>query len=296
MQKITPFLWYNNRAEEDVKFYTTLFSNSKINFTTRYNEASAKASGQENGSVMTLSFLLNGQEFVSINGGPYFTFTPAISLFVNCSTEQETDELWKKLSQGGTILMELKNYPFSQKFGWLQDKFGLSWQINFAGSEQMIIPFLMFNGNQYARAEEAINFYTSLFNNSGIDNLIRYPSDNQSAGSVMHAAFKFNGQQFMAIDSNFEHNFTFTEAFSFVVNCDSQDEIDFFWNKLSEGGDENAQQCGWLKDKYGVSWQIVPSLLGKLLNNTDAAKAKSVMQVVLKMKKLDLNILLEAAR
>ncbi len=119
MQKITPNLWFDNQAEEAAKFYVSIFKNSKIGSIARYGDAAAAASGRPKGSAMTVSFQLDGQEFLALNGGPHFKFTEAISLIVNCESQREVDELWEKLSKGGEI----------QQCGWLKDKYGLSWQI-----------------------------------------------------------------------------------------------------------------------------------------------------------------------
>ncbi len=119
MQKITPFLWFDDKAEEAARFYTSIFKNSKIGKVARYGEEGAKASGRPKGSVMTVTFQLEGQEFVALNGGPHFTFSPAISFVVNCKTQQEVDSLWVNLSEGGE----------TQQCGWLRDKYGVSWQI-----------------------------------------------------------------------------------------------------------------------------------------------------------------------
>jgi predicted 3-demethylubiquinone-9 3-methyltransferase (glyoxalase superfamily) len=119
MQKITPCLWFNNQAEDAAKFYASIFKNSKIGDMTRYGEAGAKVSGRPKGSVMTVTFEIQGQEFVALNGGPHFTFSEAISLMVRCETQKEIDEMWEKLSQGGE----------KGQCGWLKDKYGLSWQI-----------------------------------------------------------------------------------------------------------------------------------------------------------------------
>jgi predicted 3-demethylubiquinone-9 3-methyltransferase (glyoxalase superfamily) len=119
MQKITPFLWFDDQAEEAVEFYTSIFKNSKIKSVTRYGEEGAKAAGRPKGSVMTVVFELEGQEFIALNGGPVFTFSPAISFLVNCKTQKEVDELWEKLSEGGE----------KDRCGWLKDKYGVSWQI-----------------------------------------------------------------------------------------------------------------------------------------------------------------------
>ena len=119
MQKITTFLWFDDKAEEAAKFYVSIFKNSRIGSTSRYGEAAAKVSGRPKGTVMTVAFQLDGQEFVGLNGGPHFKFTEAVSLVVNCETQHEVDELWEKLSQGGA----------KSQCGWLKDKYGLSWQI-----------------------------------------------------------------------------------------------------------------------------------------------------------------------
>lgn len=286
-QKIVPFLWFDNNAEEAVNFYTSCFMNSKIESKSYYDEAAAEASGQAKDTLMTASFQLNGQEFIALNGGPVFKFTPAISFFVTCETEKETDELWQKFSDGGTVLMELNAYPFSKKFGWIQDKFGLSWQLNFTGSEQKISPSLMFTGNQAGKAEEAINYYSSLFKNSEIKTLSRYAKGGHGKkGTVEFALFSLEKEDFIAMDSYADHGFSFTPAVSFFVYCENQKEIDFFWNHLTDGGKE--VECGWLEDKFGVSWQIVPTVLFKLLNNPDYERAKRAMQAMLKMKKLDI--------
>ncbi|HAH25404.1 MAG TPA: hypothetical protein DCL77_16880 [Prolixibacteraceae bacterium] len=292
MQKITPFLWFDHQAEEAANFYTSIFKNSKIKLITHYGPEGAKASGSEEGSVMTVVFKLEDQEFVALNGGSEFEITPAISFYVNCETEQEIDTLWEKLSEGGTVLMQLNKYPFSEKFGWLKDKFGVTWQLMIGEGMQKITPFLMFGGEQSGKAEEAINFYVSLFPNSGIIHLERYEStEDEIEGTIKYARFSLDEQEFLAMDSIREHSFTFTPALSMVVNCKSQEEVNHFWDKLTEGGDKKAQQCGWLQDKYGVSWQIVPLEIEEMISDTDAEKSRRVMKAMLQMKKLDINAL-----
>ena len=158
---------------------------------------------------------------------------------------------------------------------------------------QKITPFLWFDN----QAEEAVNFYTSIFKNSKISSITRYDEEGAKAsgrakGTVMTASFQIEGQEFTALNGG--PHFKFTEAISFVVNCESQEEVDYYWDKLSAGGDEQAQQCGWLKDKYGVSWQIVPTALGELLNGPDPAKSQRAMAAMLKMKKIDIKELRQA--
>lgn len=288
MQKINPFLWFNDNAEEAVEFYTSVFDDAKIKSTTRYNEESAKAAGRPKDSVMTVAFELYGFPFTAINGGPAFKLNPSVSFFVNCETEEEVEELWKKISDSGKILMALDKYPFSEKYGWVEDKYGVSWQVMISPgeTEQKIIPSLMFTKNS-GKAEEAINFYTSVFKDANPGSFFRYENGQKpdEDSSVAYADFTLEGQKFAAMDGGHMHDFSFNEAVSFVVNCNDQEELDYYWNKLS--ADPKAEMCGWLKDKYGVSWQIVPSKLGELLSSKEPGKPQRVMQKVLQMKKLN---------
>lgn len=298
MQKISPFLWFDDQAEEAANFYVPLFKNSKILNTARYQGGKdlEEVSGKKEGTVMTVEFELCGQHFTALNGGPVFKFNPSISFAVACETEQEIDELWAKLMAGGTEMMPLQQYPFSKKFGWVQDKYGVSWQLNLTEIPQQVIPYLTFVGGNYGKAEEAMNYYCSIFKNSKVEEIHKAgPGEPDPEGSVSHARFRLEGQNFMIMESAMkEHKFTFNEAISFVVSCDNQEEVDHFWNTLSEGGDPKAQQCGWLKDKYGVSWQIVPTaIMGKLMSGPNGQKVTSAM---LKMKKLDIKALEEAAQ
>jgi len=305
MQGITPFLWFDDNAEEAVNFYTSIFENAAIGNMMRYDEAGAKVSGRPNGSVMTASFNLNGHEFVALNGGPVFRFNPSISFFLNFdpskekNARQNLDELWEKLSQGGTPLMSLDKYPFSERYGWIQDKYGLSWQFilsNPDGEERpFIVPSLMFVGTVSGKAEEASDFYISVFNNKKRGIVARYPKgmDPDKEDTIMFTDFMIENQWFAAMDSAHEHGFNFNEAISFVVNCENQKEVDYYWEKLSAV--PQAEMCGWLKDKFGVSWQIVPTILSKLLGDKDQNKSQKVMQAMLQMKKIIIADLEKAA-
>ncbi len=296
MQKISPFLWFDKEAADAAEFYTSVFWNSKMGGTTKYNEASAGASGMKPGSVMTASFEIDGYNFTAINGGPVFKINPSISFFVHSRDEKQIDNLWKQLADGGKVLMELNKYDWSKKYGWVEDKFGVSWQLMLMENDfkQNIVPSFLFTGDSYGKAHEAINYYTSVFKNAKVENVFKYgdnypPNDPEA---LMFADFTLEGKLFAAMDGGGEHNFKFNEAVSFVVNCEDQKELDHYWNKLSEGGDPKAQMCGWLKDKYGVSWQVVPAVLPKLLN--DGKKSQNVMEKLLKMKKLDIATLEKA--
>jgi len=152
----------------------------------------------------------------------------------------------------------------------------------------------MYTGEQHKKAEEAIRFYTSVFENSDVLQLERYKAGEGPEGAVVHAKFTLNGQEFVAMDSHTPLPYNFNPALSLVVNCETQEEVDYYWDKLSEGGFEGAQQCGWLQDKYGLSWQVVPAALGKLLSDPDPVKSGRVMQAMLQMKKIDINTLHQA--
>jgi predicted 3-demethylubiquinone-9 3-methyltransferase (glyoxalase superfamily) len=289
MRKISPFLWFNDNAEEAVKFYTSIFGDSIIDRVVHYGELGPRPEG----TIMTLGFQLEGQDFAALNGGPVFSFTPAISFFVSCTTESDLDALWQKLSGSGTVYMPMQEYPFSRKFGWVADRFGLSWQLNLAGTRKEIAPCLMFVGTQFGKAEEAMKRYVSVFKNSGIQHIERYAAGEPGPeGSVKLARFTLDGREFMAMDSAGAHAFTFTPATSFFVNCETQQEIDEYWDKLSEGG--KTGQCGWLEDRYGISWQIVPSDIGELMADEDRARARRVTEAMLKMNKLDIAALRRA--
>jgi predicted 3-demethylubiquinone-9 3-methyltransferase (glyoxalase superfamily) len=234
-----------------------------------------------------------------ISGGPYFKFTPATSFLVACESSAEVDRLWSALSAGGKALMPLDAYPFSERYGWTEDRYGLSWQVMHMGerkARQKITPTLMFAGGVCGKAEEAMSFYASVFRNGRIGDIARYEAGEgpDAPGTVKHGAFTLEGQSFAAMDSAYEHGFTFNEAVSLVVRCDSQEEIDRYWGKLSAVPE--AEQCGWLKDKYGVSWQIVPAVMDEMMATKDAAKLKKVTQAFLRMKKFDIAELESAYR
>lgn len=302
MNTITPCLWFDDQGEEAAKFYTSIFKNSQITNVNWHTDAGHEIHGKEAGSVLTVSFQLDGYDLMALNGGPQFKFTKAISLYITCQTEEEINYLWKRLSEGGSSLMALEKYPFSEKYGWLQDKYGLSWQLilpfkdqNTGKLTQKIAPCLMFCGAQQGNAEKAMDFYTSLFDNSEIVTNQHYDKNYPGPeGQVVHAEFLLNGERFIAMDSGIEQPFTFNEAVSLMVNCDTQEAIDYYWNYLIRGGDEKAQQCGWLKDKYGLSWQIYTPLLGRYISGSDREKAENVLRVMMQMKKLDISELQRA--
>ncbi|RUO24371.1 hypothetical protein CWE09_10895 [Aliidiomarina minuta] len=288
-QKIVPHLWFETEAKEAADFYCSVFPQSTItNTTTLHNTPS--------GDCDLVSFSLSGYSFMAISAGPLFKFNPSVSFMVNfdplqdANAKQRIDEVWEKLSEGGKVLMPIDKYPFSERYGWIQDKYGLSWQLILTNPDgevrPFIIPSLMFVGDQYAKVEEASDFYLATFKDSKRGEMVRYPAgmEPDKEGTVMFTDFMLEGQWFAAMDSAREHDFAFNEAVSFMVNCDNQEEIDYYWQKLSAVAE--AEQCGWLKDQYGLSWQVVPRVLNEMLQ--DPERVDQVTQALLQMKKFNL--------
>jgi len=300
-RRIIPNLWFDRQAEEAAKFYTSVFKNSKVGEPIHASKAGFEIHGLPEGTIMTIEFELEGQRFVAINGGPLFKFNPSVSFLVACQTKEEVDALWEKLAAGGgAALMELGEYPFSERYGWTQDKYGLSWQVMAMGDRkinQRIIPTLMFVGKQCGNAEAAIHLYTSAFGNSGIGDILRYGKGEgpDREGTIKHAAFTLEGQEFAAMDSAYPHEFTFNEAVSLMKVCETQQEIDHYWKKLTADGGQESM-CGWLKDKFGVSWQVAPAVLHEMLRDPDKKKVERVTNAFLKMRKFDIGELRKAYR
>lgn len=298
-QKITTCLWFDDQAEEAAKLYTSLFKNSEIGKITKYGKAGQEIHGKPEGAVMTVEFSIGGQSFVGLNGGPDFQFNPSISLFAGVDSEEEIQDIWNELKMEGSELMPLDKYEWSDKYGWLQDRYGLNWQLYLDSGDNMdqkICPLLFFTGPSRGKAEEAMLYYTSIFKDSKIEGTLRYGKEVEAfaRGTVKHAQFELLGQCFMAMDDTSENSFPFNEAVSFVITCENQEGIDYYWDHLTEGGDESAQQCGWLKDKYGVSWQVTPRVLYEMLSSTNKERTEKLTEAFLQMKKFDIKKLRHA--
>lgn len=291
MQRIVPNLWFDHNAKEAADFYISLFADSKINALSYYpkTEEEGLADFQKDlaGKVLTVDFELSGYHFIAINADTTFKPNPSISFFYTCNSKEESDELWKKLSEGGKALMELGEYPFSKYYGWVQDRYGFSWQLmlnNPAGDKRpRIVPSLMFTKERDGQAKEAMQFYTSVFTDSEISkNLNTYPPEMgpDREGKISYADFRLFDQWFAVMDGGDKHDFKFNPAISLMVRCEDQEEIDYYWGKLSVNPE--FEQCGWLQDTYGVSWQITPTNIETLLKIPGAFKR------MMQMKKLDI--------
>jgi predicted 3-demethylubiquinone-9 3-methyltransferase (glyoxalase superfamily) len=297
MHPITPHLWFDKQAKEAAEFYVSVFPDSRITNVTVLHDTPS-------GDCDVVSFEVGGRPFMAISAGPYFTINPSVSFFVNYDPSRDPqarehlDAAWTKLSEGGKALMPLQEYPFSKWYGWIQDRFGVSWQLMLTNPEgeprPFIIPSLLFTGAVAGKAEEATDFYLSVFPDSKRGAIARYPAgmEHDKEGTLMFTDYALAGEWFAAMDSAYPHGFGFTEAVSFIVTCDTQEEIDRYWGLLSAVPE--AEQCGWLKDKYGVSWQIAPKDMNEMMAKGTPEQVARVTKAFLPMKKFDIAKLRDA--
>lgn len=289
MKKIITHLWFDRQAKEAAELYTSLFESSKIMH-------SFVLENTPSGDAEMVTFQLAGQEFQSISGGPTFKFNPSFSLMVKCATEEEVRKLWQVLKTEGRELMPLGEYPFSKLYAWVEDRYGLSWQLMFTAEEkitQKISTTLLFSNGVTGMTEDAVAFYQTVFEHSAIK-YTSYFEEGQMPNpkaKVGYLDFQLEGTEFVAMDNGNEVDYHFNESVSFIVNCHGQQELDYYWEKLSYV--KASEQCGWLKDKFGVSWQIVPSNMGELMGGTPEQQAKAT-EALLQMKKIDIAQLKQA--
>lgn len=274
--KIFPCLWFDGDGNEAAKFYVETFG-GKITVDT----------------PSVINFELFGQRLMILNAGPQFKKNASVSFMVFCDSEKEVEKYWSALSDGGNVLMDIGEYPWSRKYGWVEDKYGVTWQIMFTEKAiaQKIVPVLMFIHQNNGKAMDAMRFYTDLFPNSEIQSISKYGEKggdaHEIAGNINFAQFSLNDYTFACMDNSYDHQFDFNEAVSIVVMTDDQEETDQLWNSLtSDGG--RASMCGWLKDRFGLSWQIVPKKLIELMNDPDPFKGKKVMETMMTMQKIDI--------
>ena len=275
---IYPCIWFDNQAEEAAAFYKEAFINTEI-----------KASNK-----LVVTLYVKGKQFLLLNGGPVFKPNPSISFFNIFESTEEINNTWNKLSDGGMVMMPLDVYPWSDQYGWVQDKYGVSWQLALGkpGEEADVFPSLMFTGEQNGNAEQAINFYTSLFKDSSVEIVARYEAgEGDTEGNVKYGEFFLEGSRISVMESAMAHQFGFDEGVSLVVNCDTQAEIDFYWLNLTADGMEG--RCGWCRDAFGIWWQVVPSILAEMMS--DPEKALKVTEAFMQMTKFDIEALKKAA-
>lgn len=277
-QVITPAIWCDGTADEAAQFYADVFRDASI-------------AEQAPGLAATVS--IHGFKLSLINGGNQYAPNPSISCILNFDPllfggEEQArtylDELYERLSTGG-VLMELGEYPFSPRYAWVRDRFGMTWQLMLTDPDgdprPFVIPSFMFGGTNHAHAEEATDAWIALFDNARRGALYRYEEGGPlDAGTVMFTDFTLRGTWMAATDSGAFHDFTFTPGVSIIVSCRDQEEIDRYWVGLSAVPE--AERCGWCVDRWGVSWQIVPHNIAELM--ADAATRDKILQ----MGKIDL--------
>jgi predicted 3-demethylubiquinone-9 3-methyltransferase (glyoxalase superfamily) len=251
LHSIGTCLWLDGKAREAAHFYKDVFGDVAI--------------VSEN--PMAVVYNIYGRRFMNLNGGPGYPINPSISFFICVDSEAEMDAIWERLNVDGKILMPLNKYPWSEKYGWCADRYGVNWQLMLGHkSRSRIMPSLLFTGNQNGNAKQAIEYYSSLFTNSNTVQIDTYQKgEPDTEGNIKYAQFELDNLSFGAMDSSAPHQFSFNEGVSFIITVDTQEEIDNYWNYLVKDGAPG--RCGWLKDKFGVSWQIVPTILGKLMTN-----------------------------
>ena len=277
-QVITPAIWCDGTADEAAQFYTDVFRDASI-------------AEQAPGIAATVS--IHGFRLSLINGGNQYAPNPSISCILNFDPllfggEEQAraylDELYERLSTGG-VLMELGEYPFSPRYAWVRDRFGMTWQLMLTDPDgdprPFVIPSFMFGGTNHAHAEEATDAWIALFDNARRGVLYRYEEGGPlDAGAVMFTDFTLRGTWMAATDSGTFHDFTFTPGVSIIVSCRDQEEIDRYWAGLSAVPE--AERCGWCVDRWGVSWQVVPHNIAELM--ADAATRDKILH----MGKIDL--------
>lgn len=293
MKNIVPCLWFDHNAEEAVSFYADAFPGLEVTDVRRYaSEGLPDFQLEFAGLPLTIEFTISGQRFIALNAGPEFPVNPSVSFMitfdpsVDDDAERQLDELWTRLSDGGTVLMALDAYPFSRRYGWLQDRYGVTWQVILAdpGTDPRpkVSPCLLFGAAAQNRAEEAIGHYTATFGGQvGILERNVQQHGPATAGSVRYAHFTLGDQSFVAMDSAADQAETFGFGISFVVECEGQAEIDRYWEALSAVPE--MEQCGWCVDRFGLVWQVVPANLNELMSTPDG------WQRLLGMKKIEIS-------
>ena len=292
---IVPCVWLDDQAKKAARFYTEVFPGGRVVAVSHFPASGENPSGKPPGSVLTVDLEVAGQRFTLLNGGPAFVLNPSISFFVHVDTPGEANQLFAALLDGGQALMPLGEYPWSERYGWVKDRFGVTWQVITGrrdGAEATIVPCLMFAGAQHGRAEEAMKAYAGVFPGGRVEAVDRYAAGEGPEGTVKHGRFVLAGQAMIAMDSHIDHGFGFNEALSLQVMCDDQAELDRYWTALADGGEEGP--CGWLKDRFGVSWQVAPAQMAGWMASDDVAARDRAFRAMMTMKKLDVAAL-EAA-
>jgi predicted 3-demethylubiquinone-9 3-methyltransferase (glyoxalase superfamily) len=289
---IEPCLWIDpDQAQEAVQRYVDLIPGSRINIMDTFENSGPNLDE----AVRVFEFELAGRRIQAIGARSDQELNPAISLKFASSDRETVERVGAGLLEGGFELMAFGSYPWSEYFGWVTDRFGVTWQVLVEPVETpTVAPAMTFVRDQYGHAREAIELYTSLFPDSSIDVLQLFGDDAPAeTGKVLFSMIHLAGHRFDITDSGAPHNFDFNHMVSLAVMCDGQEEVDRYWDGLIAAGGQ-PEQCGWLKDRFGVSWQIVPRRLNELLRDDDPVRTAAVMRCMLDQVKIDVSEL-EAA-
>lgn len=265
---ITPCLWFKKRANEAAAFYCQTFRNS---FILESSDSSVK-------------FSLNNLEFVALNNSPDISINDTISFSVYCGSDQEIERLYSAFSQSGEIVMPLGAYPFARKYAWVKDKFGVSWQLDVdpINNRQNIVPSVMFVNDQAPKLKEAIHFYHGIFPKPMKLFEVTYPPEiHMPEGCLRFAQHKLNGYIFNFMSNNERHGSELNESVSFTVWCKDQEDINHYWNAFNSQA-LKIGKFGWIQDKYGLWWQILPENIASLMD------AEENIQKLMQMEKINL--------
>lgn len=276
-QRIVPNLWFSGNAEEGGNFYAQVFRGAKVGGIQRYpTEGLLDFQKELAGKPLTVDVELPDCKISLINAGNEFRPNGAGSFMINFDPTSHDDaaayldQVHGALTEGGTELMPLGEYPFSKRYAWVEDRYGVNWQLMLTNPDgeprPFVIPSLMFCGPAQNKCAEAVEHYIATIPGSALGNRFDYVEETgpAKAGSVMFSDFQLAGQWFTAMDSGVDQPFTFTEGFSLMVTADGQDELDRIWSALSKVPE--SEQCGWCKDQFGLSWQVIPANLDELMS------------------------------
>ncbi len=278
---IVPCVWCHGNAREMAEFYLGVFKNSRVL--------------EENFGTVLLE--IEGKQLRLLNGGNEYQPNPSISLMLRFDEVDGVDEICQQLAEGGKLVLAPGQYSWSERYCWLNDKYGVSWQIlvkKYEGIYPGITHVLMFMGENFGKAYEAIQFYLSVFKDSSLELLTFYgEGQGESEEVVEHGELMIGDSHFIFMDTSVDQEYNFSPGLSLMVNCKTQADIDYYWQALSAGGGSEGQ-CGWLEDKFHLSWQVTPEKMASYFANP--ATSPAVAGALMPMRKIDMAALEAAAR
>lgn len=298
VQRMVPCLWFDDQAGAAASFYAATLPGGRVDAVARYPGSGSNPASKPPGSVLTVDFSAGGQSFTALNGGPSYRPNPSVSFHVRLPDGAAVDALYVLLSEGGTDLMPLGDYSFSPRFAWVQDRFGVSWQLIASPdtAPPTIVPALMFAGPHDGRARDAVAAYVAAFPGSRVHHVEDFgEGEGGEVGTVKQAVFELLGQPLVAMDGGAGHAFGFDEGVSLQVLCADQGEVDRFTDALAADGGEEGP-CGWVRDRFGVWWQVVPEAVAAWLTSEDEAARDRVFHALMPMRRLDVAGLARAYR